>query len=326
MKVEQPSEFSEIPSENNKTIIVIGSVGFDYNIITDEIPGIGETKLVDIERGLGGKGNNQAIACARAGEDTIFLGAVADKDYDNLLTHFEENNVTAILKRDRLIPSHTACILIDKDKNHRIFADPRASFTVNKNLIKLNKEYIDKSSYILLQLEIDFEAVEYVIEQYKNKKTIILNPSPISQLERLKLLIKNIDYLILNEAELGIISGEETKTTEQIEAACNKIDKILKLEPKNIIVPLLDKGWLLWNKKGKKKFDSYSVGEAIDKVGSMDCFIGVFAAFLCKNSGVEEAIKHAILASNISSTKEGIIPSLPLLSEIIRKKNKIKNW
>jgi len=98
------------------------------------------------------------------------------------------------------------------------------------------------------------------------------------------------------------------------------------LEPKNIIVPLLDKGWLLWNKKGKKKFDSYSVGEVIDKVGAMDCFIGVFAAFLCKNCGVEEAIKYAILASCISSTKEGIIPSLPLLSEIIKKKNKIKNW
>ena len=244
MKPNESSLFSEMNSNNSRTIIVIGSVGFDYNIITDEIPGIGETKLVDIERGLGGKGNNQAIACARAGEETIFLGAVGDKDYDNFLKHFEENNVTAILKRDKLIPSHTACILIDKDKNHRIFADPRASFTVNKNLIQKNREYIDKSSYILLQLEIDFEAVEYVIQEYKNKKTIILNPSPISQLERLKLLIKNIDYLVLNEAELGAISGDEIKTTEQIEAACKKIDVNLKLEPKNIIVPLLDKGWL----------------------------------------------------------------------------------
>lgn len=203
MKIDEASLFSENPSNNSKTIIVIGSVGFDYNILIDEIPGIGETKLVDIEIGLGGKGNNQAVACARAGEETIFLGAVGVKDYDNLLKHFKENNITAILKSDKLIPSHTACILIDKDKNHRILADPRASFTVNKNLIIKNREYIDKSSYILLQLEIDFEAVEYVIEEYKNKKTIILNPSPPSQLERLKLLIKNIDYLILNEAELG---------------------------------------------------------------------------------------------------------------------------
>lgn len=58
--------------------------------------------------------------------------------------------------------------------------------------------------------------------------------------------------MILNEAELGAISGDEIKTNEQIEAACDKINKTLKLEPKNIIVPLLDKGWLLWNKKEKK--------------------------------------------------------------------------
>ena len=144
MKIDEASLFSENPSNNSKTIIVIGSVGFDYNILIDEIPGIGETKLVDIEIGLGGKGNNQAVACARAGEETIFLGAVGVKDYDNLLKHFKENNITAILKSDKLILSHTACILIDKDKNHRILADPRVSFTVSKNLIIKNREYIDK--------------------------------------------------------------------------------------------------------------------------------------------------------------------------------------
>ena len=129
--------------------------------------------------------------------------------------------------------------------------------------------------------------------------------------------------MILNEKELGTISGEETKTPEQIEVAC---EKIMKFKPKNLIVPLLDKGWLLWNEKGKRKFANYSVGEPIDKVGSMDCFIGVFAAFLCKNYELDEAIKYGILASSICSTKEGTIPSLPLLPEIMKKKNRIKNW
>ena len=319
-----PSIFSEIPSNNSKAIVVIGSIGYDQKIYLDEMPEIGSTKIGNIEIGLGGKGNIEAVACARTGEETIFLGAVGDNDYANLLKHFENNNVTAILKKVKNIPSHTALILIENDGNHRIISDPRASFLVDQNLIKVNKESIDKASYILLQLEISFETVEYVIEQYKNsKKTIILRPSPPNEIEKLRKLIKNVNYLILNETELGAISGDETKTPEQIEAAC---DKIMKHKPKNVIVPLLDKGWLLCNEKGKKKFAAYSVGEAIDKVGSMDCFVGVFASFLCKNYEVDEAIKYAILASSISSTREGTIPSLPFLDEIMRKKKKIKNW
>jgi len=324
MTTNDPSIFSEIPSNNSKTIMVIGSIGYDQKIFLDEMPEIGSTKIGNIEISLGGKGNIEAVACARAGEETIFLGAVGNNDYGNLLKHFEDNNVTALLKKVKNIPSHTACILIDKDGNHRIISDPRASYFVDQNLIQLNKETIDRSSYILLQLEISFETVEYIIEQYKNsKKTIILRPSPPNEIERLKKLIKNVNYLILNESELGLISGDETKTPEQIEIAC---EKIMKLKAKNVIVPLLDKGWLLWNEKEKRKFPACSVGEPIDKVGSMDCFIGVFASFLCKNYDVEEAIKYAILASSICCTKEGTISSLPSLPEIMRKKNKIKNW
>lgn len=324
MTTNDPSFFSEIPSNNSKTIMVIGSIGYDQKIYLDEMPEIGSTKIGNIEISLGGKGNIEAVACARAGEETIFLGAVGNNDYGNLLKHFEDNNVKAILKKVKNIPSHTACILIDKEGNHRIISDPRASYFVDQNLIQSNKETIDKSGYILLQLGISFETVEYIIEQYKNsQKTIILRPSPPNEVERLKKLIKNVNYLILNESELGLISGEETKTPEQIEIACKKI---IDLKAKNVIVPLLDKGWLLWNEKGKRKFPAYSVGEAIDKVGSMDCFIGVFASFLCKNYEVEEAIKYAILASSICCTKEGTISSLPSLPEIMRKKNKIKNW
>ena len=54
----------------------------------------------------------------------------------------------------------------------------------------------------------------------------------IDHKEKLRKLIKNVNYLILNETELGAISGDETKTPEQIEAAC---DKIMKHKPKGAL-------------------------------------------------------------------------------------------
>ena len=67
----------------------------------------------------------------------------------------------------------------------------------------MNENLFEKSNIILLQLEINFETVEYIINKYKDKKLIILLPSPVKNIERLKVLIKKVDYLILNEVQLA---------------------------------------------------------------------------------------------------------------------------
>ena len=312
-------------TDEQSKIVVIGSIGNDEKIYLDEIPDVGKTKIGNIEFGLGGKGNIEAVACARAEGETTFIGAVGERDYENFMKHFEQENITPLLKSVKNVPSHTACILIDKEGKHRIIADPRAGFYVDKKFIHNNFEIINKANFILLQLEINFQTVEYVIENFKNEKNIILRPSPISHLDKLRKMIKNISYLISNEVELSQISGEEIKTKEQIETACDKVMKLYK--PKNIIVPLFNDGWLLWNEKGKKIFNSYDVGPIVDKVGSMDCFIGVFASFLSKdNNEVDEAIKFANLAYSICCTKEGTIPSLPSYHDLMITRNKIHDW
>ena len=314
---------------NKKKIIVIGSVGYEQKILLDilleEIPEIGGTKIANIEISLGGKGNIEAVACARTDGETTFLGAVGEKDYDNIYNHFVDNGVTPILKKVNKIPSLTGIILIDKEKKRKIIGDPRATLHVNKNLINQYKETINNSSFILLQLGINFEAVEHIITEYKGKKIIILSPSPCNKIEKIRKLIHDLNYLILYEEELSLISGEETKTQEQIEAACEKVIKSYK--PINVIVPLFDKGWLLWNKeKGKKTFHAYDTGKVIQKVSFIDCFIGVFASFLSNDYDIDEAIKYANLASNISSTKEGTINSLPNYHDLMISRDQISNW
>ena len=87
----------------------------------------------------------------------------------------------------------------------------------------------------MLQLGINFEAVEHIITEYKGKKIIILSPSPCNKIEKIRKLIHDLNYLILYEEELSLISGEETKTQEQIEAACEKVIKSYK--PINVIEP-----------------------------------------------------------------------------------------
>ena len=148
-------------------------------------------------------------------------------------------------------------------------------------------------------------------------------PSPVKNIERLKVLIKKVDYLILNEVQLAKISGKSTNSLDEIEIACDEI----KNGTKNIMVFSLEKGCFLFDENGKKtKFTPYNIGQPKDYLGVMDCFIGVFASFFSKEGKVNEAIKYAMLASKISSTIEGAIPSYPTLDEIIKKKNNLETW
>ena len=308
----------------HKNIIVIGSIGYDEKIKIDKMPEIGKTEIGNYEIDFGGKGNIEAVACARTDGETIFLGAVGDKDYETFKKHFEEENITSILRKVKGVQSRYATVLVDKEGKHRIITDPRASYYVDEELINENLESINKAGFILLQLEITFDTVEYIIDKFKNEKTIILRPSPVTQLEKLRNLIKNVNYLILNEVELGLISGEETKTQQQIEVASDKLMKLYL--PKNIIVSLLDKGWLLKNKSKKKIFPPYDVGNIVEKVGHMDCFIGVFASYLSRKNNVDEAIKYANLASKICCCKVGTISSLPKIPDLMSYKQRIQNW
>src|SRR6478735_2456394 len=60
-------------------VIVVGSVNVDLVVTTERLPGPGETVVGGrFARHHGGKGGNQAVAAARLGATTAFVGAVGD--------------------------------------------------------------------------------------------------------------------------------------------------------------------------------------------------------------------------------------------------------
>ena len=60
-------------------VIVVGSVNVDLVVTTERLPAAGETVIGGrFARHHGGKGGNQAVAAARLGARTFFIGAVGD--------------------------------------------------------------------------------------------------------------------------------------------------------------------------------------------------------------------------------------------------------
>ena len=113
-----------------------------------------------------------------------------------------------------------------------------------------------------------------------------------------------------------------TKTMEEIKKAS---EKIMKMGAQNLLVTLGEKGCLLCHGNKMDVYPTYPT-KAIDTTAAGDCFTGVFATYLSKGVDVIEAIKYANLASSISVSRTGAVPSLPTHQEIEDAKKKIKDW
>ena len=78
-----------------KRIGVVGSINTDLVINTDNLPKVGETiEGKDFLLAFGGKGANEAVACARLGASVNLLSCVGDDLFSkNAIAHLQEEGV-----------------------------------------------------------------------------------------------------------------------------------------------------------------------------------------------------------------------------------------
>ena len=305
-----------------KKICVIGSIGYDLTTYMYKFPKAGETIVgKKFIQNPGGKGDNQVIASARVGGDVTFIGAVGDDNYGELLKkNLEENKVKTHMKIVPNMSSQIATILIDESGENRIVIVPSANNFVDKKQIDDNFEIIKECDIILMQLEIPMETVEYVVDKfYELNKIIILNPAPGAELS--DNIIKKCTYLTPNENEIGLITKMPYDTIDNIKSAAKCLfDK----GAQNVLVTLGEKGAYLKNKNDDIIIPTLKV-KALDTTGAGDCFNGVFAACLAMGKNAIEAIKYANVASSISVTRSGAVPSLPYKNEVDEKFKEYKD-
>ncbi len=86
---------SAVPGRAAADVVVVGSANLDLVLAVSALPRAGETVLADDRANhAGGKGLNQAVAAARAGARTAFVGAVGDDPIgDSIRTGLEEEGV-----------------------------------------------------------------------------------------------------------------------------------------------------------------------------------------------------------------------------------------
>ena len=295
-----------------KGILVIGSLNMDLSIDLAKMPVTGETIL---GRGIaykaGGKGANQACAAGKLGGRVRMLGCVGQDEFgQKLVKSLSESGVeTDYIKESRDLPTGTAVIYVDDNGDNSIVVIPGANMACDIEYLKAQDEQFHWCDYVVLQMEIPYEAVWYSVKRAKELgKTVILNPAPAPD-KIPEEILSLVDYLTPNETEIIALIG---KSKDDIREGA---EKLLSRGVSNVIATLGDRGALLVNRYGETFYPARKV-VSVDTTAAGDCFNGAMVAALAEGQSEAEAILFANIASSIAVTRKGAQESLPIREEV----------
>jgi ribokinase len=299
-----------------KKILVIGSSNTDMVIKSKHIPHEGETVLGGtFFMNPGGKGANQAVACARLGGNVTFICKTGNDIFGQQSKQiFEKEKIdTSYVFSDPDEPSGVALIFVDEKAENCISVASGANSLLQPIDLKSAEEAIGQADIVLMQLEIPLESVEFAAKLAKDKgKKVILNPAPAPALQLTKALLNNIDIIVPNETESEIISG--IKVTDK-DSAIEAARRIHAMGVEKVIITLGSKGALLFDGEQIDFIPAFKV-IATDTTAAGDCFCAALVIAISEGQKLTDAIKFASKAAAISVTRQGAQSSAPYRTEV----------
>jgi len=261
-------------------IVVVGSINLDLVARCERLPRVGETVSgASFLRVPGGKGANQAVACARLGAEVALVGAVgADSFADEALAGLLEAGVALELERSDE-PTGVALILVDGSGETVIVVAPGANAT-------LSAVELPEHDAVLAQLEIPDEAVLSAWEQCTG--TFCLNAAPARPIS------VDPDLTVVNRYELESLSRRDGL----------------------VAVTLGAEGAILLDDGDEIARAAPPAVEAVDGTAAGDAFTACLLVSLLGERDPQEALERACAAGALAASRMGAQPSLPTAAEI----------
>ena len=290
-------------------MVVVGSLNRDLTILAARHPAPGETVLGSGHYWAnGGKGANQAVAAARMGARVAMIGAVGDDDHGQALVDSLAADAVDISGVHRESASETglAVITVDSAAENTIVVSPGANLALDPDSLAPHAAMISSARVVLCQLEIPIDTV--VAAADLTRGIFCLNPAPAKDLPTE--LMERVGILVPNRSELAHLSGKDARDDEEILAAATSLGR-----SGATIVTMGGDGAMVVQESEVVRIPAPSV-QSVDPTAAGDTFCGTVAAFLAADLGLEEAVRRAVAAGAIATTRRGAQPSIPDFAEL----------
>lgn len=291
-------------------VVVVGSINTDMAVPVSRHPRPGETVLGgDVVQGHGGKGANQAVAVARLGSSTAFVGRVGDDGRGAALRDglAEDRVGTDALFVSVGVPSGVALIAVADDGENTIVVSPGANTRLVPEDIRGAASLITYAAVVLVQLEIPEDAVVAAVSSATG--TVVLNPAPARALP--DEVLDHVDVLVPNRLELAVLVGAQVPETIDEATALAR-----QLPVDAVVVTLGAQGALLVTASESHHIPPSPV-DVVDSTGAGDAFCGALAHGLASGWDLKQAVRWAAAAGALATTAPGA-RTAPSADEVAR--------
>jgi ribokinase len=304
----------DFSGKQGKPIVVIGSLNMDLVMRTPRVPASGETlNGHDFRTVPGGKGANQAVACARMDGRVALVGRVGDDDFGRLLCDGLSRDGIAVDQVSVTSEAGTgvAVILVEDNGQNRIMLASGANGALGVLDIDRVSALIEGAALLLLQLEVPMVAVQRAIHIASEAGVpVLLNPAPGGTLP--EHLLAKVDILVPNESEAALLSGASVHDPA---SALSAARLFRQRGVKHVVVTLGEQGVVVVDDAGERHLPAQAV-RAVDTTAAGDTFIGALAVALVEGRSMDVAVALGQRASALCVMRPGAQPSIPYRREL----------
>lgn len=287
-------------------LLVFGSLNIDHVYCLPHFVREGETVSSEhYSRNEGGKGFNQAVALAKAGQKVWMAGAVG-ADGLFLKGYLEKVGVNTEHIRRLDAPTGHAIIQVDAGGSNSIILYGGANRLITSEMIADVLQGFSTGDYVLMQNEIS--NGDLLLRMAKERGMhVILNPSPVSDaLTQWRLEL--VDWFILNEIEGKDLTGKENP--DEI------LDALLSRYPSSKIVLTLGADGSVYADRAERLRQPCIHTRAVDTTAAGDTFTGYFFQAVLSYMSIPDALLRASRAAAAAVSRSGAASSIPFADEI----------
>lgn len=298
-------------------ILVIGSANADHVMKFEYLPAAGQTLMSrDYRLEQGGKGANQAVACARlakSGTHTDFICHLGqDSIGDDMRQSWIKDGIsTEGISQIAEQSTGTAMIFIGDNGENTIGVAAGANATLSPDDLEHHYALFSRAQFLLTQLETPAATVAKALQMAKNLGvTTVLNPAPATALGHD--VLKWVDVITPNETEAEALTGVEINHLDDAQMAA----QLLHQQGVGIVVITLGSRGAYISSPGFTGLVPALEVPAIDTVAAGDTFNGALVVGLSEGMSIAAAVGFANAASAITVTRQGAQRAIPYRQEL----------
>lgn len=298
------------------SVAVVGTFAVGVTLRTERLPALGETLHGDgLAVGYGGKGSNQAVACARLGAGVELMTCLGDDSFGAWARELyaREGVGSRWVGKSSRYPTGIGAILVTPDGRNAIVVDIGANREMDGAFVEERSSILDSASILLTVTEAPLVAVTRAIElAHERGKTVVLNPAPAVPLPQG--LLAKVDALTPNGSELAALTGMPAGSVDQATAAARSL---LRQGARSVVVTMGEDGALLCRAEGATHIAAPKVS-VVDTTGAGDAFAAGLAVALGEGKSWRDAAAFAVCCGSLACTVAEVIPSLPSREQVER--------